>query len=232
VFFDFLVIRQRSLIALDACGGAHHWARTLQALGHEVKLLPAKHVRLFVLRDKADVRDAQSTWVAAQQLHIKALLVKNEQQQACLVLHRMRAQLMKECASCKGKSCVGLAVPVRSIVLREGHRVLLQRVQDELAKAQEQVRLPGMVVTNALWQPHRIDRLHDDIEQLDKRLASMVKQRQHMQAPQAMLGIKPLTATVLVAISRVARHEKGARYASRPGCHRRARCASRSCRAC
>ena len=91
----FFANRQRSLVALEACGGAHHWARTLQALGHEVKLLPAKHVRPFVLRDKTDARDAQAIWVAAQQPHIKAVPVKNVQQQACLTLHRMRAQLMK-----------------------------------------------------------------------------------------------------------------------------------------
>jgi transposase len=42
-----------------------------------------------------DARDAQAIWVAAQQPHIKAVPVKNEQQQACLTLHRMRAQLMK-----------------------------------------------------------------------------------------------------------------------------------------
>lgn len=45
----FFANRQRSLVALEDCGGAHHWARTMQALGHEVKLLPAKHVRPFVL---------------------------------------------------------------------------------------------------------------------------------------------------------------------------------------
>ena len=91
----FFANRQRSLVALEACGGANHWARTLQSLGHEVKLLPAKHVRPFVLRDKTDARDAQAIWVAAQQFHIKAVPIKNEQQQTCLTLHRMRAQLMK-----------------------------------------------------------------------------------------------------------------------------------------
>ncbi len=78
----FFANRQKSLVAMDACGGAHHWARTLQTLGHEVKLLPAKHVRAFVLRDKTDARDAQAIWLAAQQPHIKAVPVKNEQQQA------------------------------------------------------------------------------------------------------------------------------------------------------
>ena len=46
---EFFANRQPSLVAIEACGGAHHWARTLQAKGHEVKLLPAKHVRAFVL---------------------------------------------------------------------------------------------------------------------------------------------------------------------------------------
>ena len=58
----FFVNRQRSLVALEACGGADHWARTLQALGQEVKLLPAKHVRPNVLHDKTDARDAQAIW--------------------------------------------------------------------------------------------------------------------------------------------------------------------------
>ncbi len=67
----YFVNRQKSLVAMEACGCAHHWARTLQALGHEVKLLPAKHVRPFVPCDKTDARDAQAIWVAAQQPHIR-----------------------------------------------------------------------------------------------------------------------------------------------------------------
>jgi transposase len=46
------------LIAMEACGGAHHWGRTIKALGHEVKLLPTWHVKPFVVRDKTDARDA------------------------------------------------------------------------------------------------------------------------------------------------------------------------------
>ena len=47
--------RQRPLVALEACGGAYQWARMLQSLGHKAKLLPAKHVKPFVLREKTDV---------------------------------------------------------------------------------------------------------------------------------------------------------------------------------
>jgi transposase len=85
------------------------------------------------------------------------------------------------------------------IVLPEGHRLLLQRIQGELAAAQEQGRLPKLLVESVQDQLRRIDGLQDDIDQLDRRLASMVRQDQHMQALQAIPGIGPLTATALVS---------------------------------
>ena len=88
---EFFINRQASLVAFEACGGAHHWARTLQAMGHQVKLLPAKRVRAFVLRDKTDALVAQAIWVAAQQPRIREVPVKSKQQQACLSLHRSNA---------------------------------------------------------------------------------------------------------------------------------------------
>ena len=194
---DFFANRQRSLIALEACGGAHHWARVLQAQGHEVKLLPAKHVRPFVLRDKTDARDAQVIWVAAQQFQIKSVPVKSEQQQACLALHRIRAQLMKM-RIMQINALRGILYEF-GIVLPEGHRVLLQRIQGELAKAQEHDRLPGVVVTSVQEQLTRIESLQNDIDQLDKRLASVGKQNQQMLTLQTIPGIGLLTATALVA---------------------------------
>lgn len=194
---EFFANRQPSLVAMEACGGAHHWARTLQAMGHEVKLLPAKQVRPFVLRDKTDARDAQAIWVAAQQFHIKPVPVKSEQQQSCLALHRIRAQLMKM-RIMQTNALRGILYEF-GIVLPEGHRVLLQRIQSELAKAQTNSHLPGVLILSVQEQLARIDSLQGDIDQLDKRLASLVKQSQQMQALQAIPGIGPLSATALVA---------------------------------
>jgi transposase len=194
---EFFANRQPSLVAIEACGGAHHWARTLQAQGHEVKLLPAKHVRAFVLRDKTDALDAQAIWVAAQQPHIREVPVKSEQQQACLSLHRMRAQLMKM-RIMQTNALRGLLYEF-GIVLPEGHKKLLQSVQGELAKAQQENRLCDVVVLSVQEQLKRIDALQEDIDRLDKRLAAMVRQNQHMLAVQAIPGIGPLTATALVA---------------------------------
>ena len=161
----FFAKRQKSLVAMQACGGAHHWATALQSLGHEVKRLPAKHVQPFVLRDKTDAWDAQAIWVAAQQHHIKPVPLKSEQQQpACLAVHRLRAQWMKM-RIMQTNALRGLLYEF-GIVLPEGHRVLLQRIQGELAAAQEQQgRRPAVLIDSAQEQLRRIHALQADIDQ-------------------------------------------------------------------
>jgi transposase len=92
---------------------------------------------------------------------------------------------------------------------------LLKRIQDELVKAQERARLPEVVVASVQDQLRRIDSLQDDIDQLDRRLASMVKQNQHMQALQAIPGIGPLTATALVSTATdLSSFESGRQFAA------------------
>jgi transposase len=58
--------RQPCLIAIEACGSGHHWARELMALGHTVRLLHAKAVRPFVSGNKTDATDARAIWLAVQ----------------------------------------------------------------------------------------------------------------------------------------------------------------------
>jgi transposase len=91
----FFAGRVPALVAMEACGSAHWWARQLVALGHAVRLLPPRQVRPFVLRNKTDAADAQAIWTAAQQPGIKSVAVKTPVQQSVLALHRLRAQLLK-----------------------------------------------------------------------------------------------------------------------------------------
>lgn len=191
----FFANRQPSLVAVEACGGAHHWGRVLQSQGHQVKLLPPKQVRPFVPRDKTDARDAQAIWVAAQQPHILEVAVKSEQQQACLTLHRMRAQLMK-IRIMQTNALRGLLYEF-GIVLPEGHRTLLNRIQWELAKVED--KLPAVITESVLEQLARVDRLQEDIDHIDKRLVMIGKQNQQMLALQTIPGIGPMTATALAA---------------------------------
>ena len=83
------------LLAMEACGGSQHWARQMQELGHEVRILPAKMVRPFVCGNKNDTHDARAIWTAVQQPNVRTVAVKNEEQQAVLALHCIRQQLVK-----------------------------------------------------------------------------------------------------------------------------------------
>ena len=93
-FLEFLANRSPCLIGMEACGGAHHWARQLIAMGHQVKLMPARFVKAFNIGNKNDAADARAIWLAVQQPG-KPVAVKTEMQQAMLSLHRMRQQLVK-----------------------------------------------------------------------------------------------------------------------------------------
>jgi transposase len=77
-------------VVMEACGSAHHWARVLGSLGHEVELLPARQVRPFVRSNKDDAADARAIWLAAQHTDIRRVPIKSVQSQAVLALHRTR----------------------------------------------------------------------------------------------------------------------------------------------
>lgn len=94
-FLPWFANRVPCRVGMEACGGSQHWARQLQALGHEVKLMPGKMVKAFVSGNKNDVADARAIWLAAQQHGVKAVAVKTEAQQAVLAMHRVRQQLVK-----------------------------------------------------------------------------------------------------------------------------------------
>src|SRR3989344_5452598 len=90
-FTEFFASRQPARIVMEACGSAHHWGRTFEAMGHSVELLPARQVRAFVWGNKDDAADARAIWMAAQQGDIRRVPVKTTDQQAVQFLHRTRA---------------------------------------------------------------------------------------------------------------------------------------------
>jgi transposase len=82
-------------IGLEACGAAHHWARTLQGLGHEVVLLPPQYVKPYVQRNKNDSRDAEAICEAMSRPRIRPVPVKTIEQQAALMLAGTRDALVR-----------------------------------------------------------------------------------------------------------------------------------------
>jgi transposase len=93
-FERWFINRNVSLVIMEACGSAHHWARTLNALGIDVKLLPAAYIRAYVKRNKTDAADACALLEAARCADIAPVKVKSIEQQALQGLHRTRSLWM------------------------------------------------------------------------------------------------------------------------------------------
>ena len=75
---------------MEACASAHHWARELIALGHEVRLMPPAYVKPYVKRGKTDAADAEAICEAVTRPTMRFVAVKTVEQQAVLMLHKSR----------------------------------------------------------------------------------------------------------------------------------------------
>lgn len=84
------------IVAMEACGSAHHWGRRLQALGCQVRLIAPIYVKPYVVRNKNDARDADGLSQAAQRLGVRTVAVKSAEQQARASLHRVRDLMVRQ----------------------------------------------------------------------------------------------------------------------------------------
>ena len=100
------------LIGMEACTGAHHLSRKLQALGHDVRLMPAKYVRPYCKGDKNDYRDAEAIAEAVQRPTMKFVATKTADQLDLQALHRVRERLVSQ--------RTGIINQIRAFLLERG----------------------------------------------------------------------------------------------------------------
>jgi transposase len=192
---EHFVNKPKSLIAVEACGGAHHWARELTALGHTVRLLHAKIVRPFVSGNKTDATDARAIWIAVQQPGVKFVGIKTAAQQATLTLHRQRELLMKM-RTMQTNALRGLLYEFGA-TFAQGRKAMFKDVEQTLEDLSAQ--LPQMVRDSLREQVARIKAMSDDILTIEKRLGLQLKADPHMQRIAQIPGVGLLTATAAIA---------------------------------
>ncbi len=95
-FFVFMAQQPSSLVVLEACGGAHYWAREMEAHGHKVKLIAPQYVRPFVKRQKNDAADAEAIVIAARQREMRFVEPKSVEQQSRAAVFRGRERLVHQ----------------------------------------------------------------------------------------------------------------------------------------
>jgi transposase len=193
-FLEHFANRSLCLIGIEACGGAHHWARELTKMGHQVKLMPAKYVKAFNIRNKNDAADARAIWLAVQQPG-KPVAVKTEMQQAMLALHRMRQQLVKF-RTMQINSLRGLLTEYGE-VMSKGRAALDGAIPNVLARISE--RLPAVLVDTLREQWNGLTKLDEQIAAIERRMREWVKHDPAVKAISEIPGVGLLTATAAVA---------------------------------
>jgi len=182
-------------VVMEACGSAHHWARVLGKLGHEVELLPAAQVRPFVRSNKDDAADARAIWLAAQHGDIRRVPLKSVEQQAVLGLHRTRSHWVSV-RTATVNALRGLLYEF-GVVLRGGRQAGLKALAEQRAQIDEQ--LPQVMRTLVDGQLQTLAQVQQRIDQLEHELAAQQKQLKEAGELRKVPGIGVLGATALAA---------------------------------
>jgi len=184
------------LVGMEACGGAHYWARKLQQLGHSVRLIAPQYVKAYVKTNKNDAIDAEAIWEALTRPNMRFAAIKSVEQQSVLSLHRARSALMK--------SRVAQANQIRGLLAEFGIVV-----PQGICKVFSEVpRLIDEAVDGDLPQPMRalMQRLMDHLRHLERQVGELETQIQlwHRQNAaskkiEAIPGVGVLSASAFVA---------------------------------
>nr|WP_255393891.1 IS110 family transposase [Neorhizobium galegae] len=187
------------LIGMEACSTAHHWARTLMELGHEVRLISPAYVKPFVKRHKNDAADAAAICEAVVRPSMRFVSVKSEEQQATLMLHSARELLISQRTALMNALRGHFAE--LGIVVAQGARnvgdllLILERMgQGSNEKAlPETMRLALQPLATALIG------IEAEIAKLDKEILAIHRKDDVSLRLASIPGIGPITASFLSA---------------------------------
>ena len=181
------------VVALEACGTSHYWGRTLRAMGHEVRLIPAAYVKPFVRRNKTDARDAAAICVAARRPDMRPVAIKSEEQQASRALERSRELLIKQRTQLMNSLRAMLAE--FGIVAAQGARGFAE-LRARLASGDG---LPKTLVTALRLVAAQLDGLTPAIESMEDKIKTIVRADPTMRRLSRIPGVGFITAHAVVA---------------------------------
>jgi transposase len=182
-------------IGIEACSGAHHWARLFAQHGHSVKLMAPKLVapyRMSGKRGKNDAADAAAICEAVQRPSMRFVPVKSVDQQSRLMVHRARQGYVQARTATINRirglmSEFGIVLPQKAEVVR---REAALHLED----------LPGYantVIGDLLSEVHHLD---ERVKQYDAHIKAMAKDCTPAQHLMQLMGVGPTTATAIVAM--------------------------------
>lgn len=183
------------LVAMEACSGAHYWARKLIDLGHECRLISPQFVKPYVKTNKSDLNDAEAICEAASRPSMRFVPIKSGEQLSIQAIHRARSRLVGNRTS--------LANQIRGILAEFG--IVVARNIAALRRRLPEILGSDVVTLDPLIRSLILD-LQDElavadsrVRAYDRRIRQLCKESDVCQRLERIEGIGPLTATALVA---------------------------------
>lgn len=191
----FFTNLQPVAIGIEACAGAHYWARKLKELGHDARLIAAQHVKPFVSGSKNDANDAHAIAEVRARASTKYVPINTEAQQDLQMLHRTRQGVMLERKAiiCRIRAFAGEYGEVFPVGVAKFHQALHQWLgkEDHGLSGSAQATLQDLV--------EQLDDKDKRLEHFDQRIAQAAKEDERAQRLMAVPGVGKLTATAALA---------------------------------
>jgi transposase len=185
----------RCLIGMEACAGAHFWARKLTQLGHTVKLIAPQFVKPYVKTNKNDAADAEAICEAVGRPNMRFVPIKNTAQQALLGLHRAR-QGFVIARTAQANQIRGLLTEF-GLVMPVGIRSIGRKLPEFLEDAENGLLGMSRALFARLFEHFRA--LDRQVDELEREINAWHREDTASQRLQAIPGIGPLTASALSA---------------------------------
>lgn len=204
---QFLVQLPPCRIAFEACGGAHWLGRFCEQQGHEAVLIPPQYVKPFVKGNKNDFIDALAIIEASARPQMPVVPVKTLDQQARLLVHRVRDGYVADRTACMSR--IGSLLLEFGLSLPAGHAVM-KHLFGWLAK--QSVTLSPLVISELQSLHDHYLHLNERIRIQDDKIRQHVQENELCQLAQTIPGIGEITASQLVAEVGNARQFKNGRH--------------------
>lgn len=192
----FFADQPRCTVAMEACGSAHFWARSLQDLGHEVRLVPPVYVKPFVKRQKNDAADAEAIVEAASRPTMRFVAVKSEAKQAQGMAFRTRDLLVRQRTQTinvlRGQFAeFGVVAPQGPANVER-----LRAVVDDPGSS-----LPAPVVALAQTLLEQLDTLSEKIDAIERDIKQLARAQDSSRRVMTIPGVGPICATAVEAFA-------------------------------
>ncbi len=181
-----------TVIGIEACGGSHHWARLLQSLGHEVKLIAPQFVKPYVKRGKNDAADAEAICEAMSRPTMRFVPVKSTEQQAALILVGLRDRLIRQRTQ--------LANAIRGYAAEFGLIAAkgLGKIEPLLERIKADDTLPPLAHELFIIHAKEYAQLQTRLEEVDDRLMAWHRADACSRRLAKIPGVGPIGASMLV----------------------------------